>query len=355
MTRVLLPSDNFDFVANFAIGYRSLGIDATAGMINFELETDRFDIIHILWPEEFTGWVRPSASKVDAVLRRLDSWKARTRVIISVNNLLPHRDPNDPEFRRLYTGFYERADVIHHFSQTSKDLVCREFPSIANRNHVVRVGFNYERLLHQAPRIRADARSRFKFEADEFVFLTFGALRFWDEVVLLRHAFESAQIPKKRLLLAARYAEDGTPWRRRWRTWQWRRWQRSEKIETVPDRVPDEDLQNIFDAADAVIVLRQNTLSSGVPSLAMTLGRFVIAPDTGAMPEYLAGTNNLLYKSDSAGALARAMESAVVVDRERVGQENARIAKGWSWDAIVRCCLEGLAASKSDMAQVNNR
>src|SRR6516164_7194833 len=146
MRRVLIPSDNFDFVANFAIGYRSLGFDATAGQINFELETGDFDLIHILWPEEFTGWRVPTSGQIDAVLARLDRWAKRSRLIISVNNLYPHRHPRDPQFHRLYTGFYERATVIHHFSHTSKDLVCREYPTLAGSNHVLRLGFNSERL-----------------------------------------------------------------------------------------------------------------------------------------------------------------------------------------------------------------
>lgn len=35
---VLIPSDDFDFVANFSEGYRKLGFDVSAGRINFELE-----------------------------------------------------------------------------------------------------------------------------------------------------------------------------------------------------------------------------------------------------------------------------------------------------------------------------
>jgi hypothetical protein len=54
----------------------------------------------------------------------------------------------------------------------------------------VLLGFNYERLLsHQT------------------VFLVFGALRFWEEVQLLRTAVGKAKVPKRLLLLAARYDE----------------------------------------------------------------------------------------------------------------------------------------------------
>src|SRR5262245_53894763 len=117
--KVLIPSDNFDFVANFAAEYRKQGFDATAGRINFKLETGNFDILHLLWPEEFTDWSVPTTAQVDAVVVRLERWAKRSRLIISVNNLYPHRNGQHPLFHRLYTEFYARAEVIHHFSKAS--------------------------------------------------------------------------------------------------------------------------------------------------------------------------------------------------------------------------------------------
>jgi glycosyltransferase involved in cell wall biosynthesis len=342
MKRVLIPSNNFDFVANLAIGYRSLGFDAIGGQVNFELETGDFDVIHIQWPEEFTDWRAPTPAQIDAILVRLDRWAKRSRLIISVHNLYPHRYHKNPLFHRLYAGFYTRAEVIHHFSHVSKALVCSEYPSTSKRNHVVRLGFNYERLLPSGPRDRVAARRVFGFAADEIVFLVFGTLRFWEEVRLLRLAFRRARVPNKRLLLTADYVESGPRWRQRWRRWQWQRWRRSYGVRSVFERVPDEELPNLFDASDAVVVVRQNSMSSGVPSMAMTFGRFVIAPNIGSMPEYLAGTDNALYDQTSADDLARAMERAAVANREGVGRENARIAAGWGWEAIVRACLDAL-------------
>jgi glycosyltransferase involved in cell wall biosynthesis len=340
--KVLIPSDVFDFVANFSVGYRKNGFDAAGGRINFELETGDFDIVHILWPEEFTGWRVPTAAQVDEVLARLDRWAKRSRLIITVNNLHPHRNGEDPLFHRLYAEFYKRAEVIHHFSKISKDLVCSEYSTVAQSNHVVRLGFNYERLLPSSPRDRAAARAAYGFAPDQIVFLVFGTLRFWEEAQLLKRAFGRVGVPNKRLLLTAHYIESGPVWRRLWRQWQWKRWQRSNGVRLVPERVPDDELSSLFDAIDAVVVIRQNSLSSGVPSMAMTFGRYVIAPNFGAMPEYLAGTDNALYDQTSADGLAHAMECAAVADREGVGERNARIAAGWGWEAIVRTCLDAL-------------
>jgi hypothetical protein len=81
---VLIPSDDVDFVANFSEGYRKLGFDVSAGRINFELESRRYDIVHLLWREELTGWRQPT-SQQDDVLARLDRWAHHSRIIISVS------------------------------------------------------------------------------------------------------------------------------------------------------------------------------------------------------------------------------------------------------------------------------
>jgi glycosyltransferase involved in cell wall biosynthesis len=339
---VLIPSDVFDFVANFVDGYCKLGFDVTVGRLNFDLECGEYDIVHLLWPEEFTDWRVPTPIQIEAILARLDRWARRAPLIMSVNNLYPHRHHKNPLFHRLYDGFYMRAAVIHHFSQFSRDQVCCEYPMAIERNHIVRLGFNYERLLPRHGRNRAAARKTYGFELDQTVFMVMGTLRFWKEVELLRAAFARVRLPGKQLLLAAHYVEDGPTWQQRVRRWQWERWRRSDGVRVLAERVADEDLADLFDAADVVVVIRQNSMSSGVPSMAMTFGRFVIAPNYGAMAEYLEGTENCLYDQNSADDLARAMELAAVADRDRIGQENARIAAGWGWEGIVRACRDAL-------------
>jgi glycosyltransferase involved in cell wall biosynthesis len=345
---VLIPSDNFDFVANFSEGYRKLGFDVSAGRINFELESRKYDIVHFLWPEELTDWSRPTPEQTDEVLARLDRWAQHAQIIVTVCNLYPHRYYKDPIFHRLYTGFYDRADVIHHLFNVSKDSVLREFPSIAMRNHIVRVGYNYERLLSGGQIDRFAARRSFGLAADDMVFLAFGALRFWEEVLVLSRAFKLANVPRKKLLLAARYPGYGSSWTQRVRRWRWRHWQKSDGVKSFTKRIPDAQLAYLFAAADAVLVIRRNSISSGVASMAMTFGRFVIAPNFGGTAEYLSGTDNMLYDQFSAQDLSAAMERAAMVDRERVGNENARIAAEWGWEAIIRSCLDALPSENRD-------
>jgi glycosyltransferase involved in cell wall biosynthesis len=349
MKHVLIPSDDSDFVPNLALGYQDQGFCAAGGRINFGLETGKYDIVHFLWPEEFTNWRLPTLPEIETVVAKLEKWRKSSRLIISVNNLYPHRFHRDPLFHRLFNEFYMRCEVIHHFSQTSKDMVCAEFPEVASRNHVVRVGFNYERLLRYRRLDRADARRAFGIESDEFAFVVVGGLRSWEEVQLLMSAFDFARVPKKRLIMA-RYSQDGSPWVQRWRRWRLSSWQQSRRVRSLAEWLPEEELPNLLAAADAIVVVRQNAMNSGVPSLAMTFGRLVVAPNMGAMREYLSDTGNALYDPTSVKDLASAMERAASADREEVGMKNARIAADWGWAAIIRTCIDALTGGTKSTA-----
>jgi glycosyltransferase involved in cell wall biosynthesis len=342
MRRVLLPSDIRNWIVNFAEAYRSLGWDVTTGVQNFELEACSPDVIHFNWPEELTDWKLPSPAQVDAIITRLDCWAKRSRIIVTVNNLYPHRQFGNPIWHRLYSALYERAEVIHHFSQTSKDAVCSEYPASSNRNHLVRLGFNYDLLLPRKPVGRDVCRSAFDLTPRDVVYLVFGALRFWDEVKMVKNAFAQIKVPHKKLLMAGRYAEGGATWRQRCRRWHWRLWQQRSDVRPVNDFVPDDEVYRLFNASDVVVVVRKNSLSSGLPCLAMTFGRMVIAPRLGAAPEYLAGAKNLLFNPDAVQDLVAAMEEAAQLDRDSIGARNRDIASTWSWSGIIRACIESL-------------
>ena len=43
---------------------------------------------------------------------------------------------------------------------------------------------------------------------DEFVILMIGRIRFWREVELIQRAFDLARVPKKRLLMAGKFASE---------------------------------------------------------------------------------------------------------------------------------------------------
>ena len=83
------------------------------------------------------------------------------------------------------------------------------------------------------------------------------------------------------------------------------------------------------------MVPRIDGISSGIPGLAMTLGAFVICPNHGAFPEYIANTGNLTYCSGSSIDLSRTINESYFIDRVAIGLKSAEIAKEWKWSNVV--------------------
>ena len=341
MYRVLIPSDNEDFVEGIARAYRRQGCDIVVGQFNFRLHGAAYDLVHLQWPEELSGWRPPSRERLNLLLASMDYWAAHSRLLLTVHNLFPHGYEGNQQYFELFDGFYQRASIIHHFSAISRDLVCTTFPSSRDKRHLITTLFNYDLLLPPTG-TRSNARTAFKLSDDQMVVLVFGALRMQKEVELIRSAWKCVSTKNKRLLMAGRYNElhPGSQLSKRYRRWSWNAWLHRENSVVINDYVPDDQVHRLFDAADLVVIPRIEGLSSGIPSLAMTFGKLFVAPRHGAFPEYLAGTKNLLYESGNPLALARAIEFASGLDRESIGVENRRIADRWSWDIIAKQCLE---------------
>jgi glycosyltransferase involved in cell wall biosynthesis len=174
---------------------------------------------------------------------------------------------------------------------------------------------------------------------DDFVILVCGSLRSWNEIELIKRAFDLAKIPKKRLLMAGKIATADRSWRARSRRLGWNFW--LNRRGAIVDRrfIPEEELSGWFDSSDVTIVPRLAGLNSAMPLYAMTFGLAVIAPSHGVYPEYIAGTRNLLYDSGNAESLARKLEEAATLDLKEIGRESATVASTWKWQNICRACL----------------
>jgi hypothetical protein len=74
--------------------------------------------------------------------------------------------------------------------------------------------------------------------------------------------------------------------------------------------------------------------------LAMTFGKLLIAPDHGAFPEYVAGTEHLLYRSADSHSLAGAIAQAVRLDPARISAVNLHVAAQRTLDHTVTAALQ---------------
>ena len=328
-----------NFTLGLVEGYRSLGWDVVTGAGNFKIRAAHYDAVHDQWPEEFTGWHLPNEKEIDQVSQHLQWWTSRSINIFSVNNIYPHNGMGHAAYHRLYSRFYEHCQLISHYSNTSRRMVLDEFPAARAARHVIHSPANYEVTL-AGQRQRGSRRAELGIRDNEFVILNLGRLRTWDEIRSIQRAFDIARIPGKRLLMVGKFSLDASPKASRLGLLAWRLWLKSRRAVVEPSYVPENEMSRFIDLSDVAIVPRIGGLSSAIPSIAMTFGRMVIAPNCGAYPDYFAGTRNLLYETGSPRSLASMLEKAATLNTNDIGFENAMIASKWSWREICQKCLD---------------
>lgn len=343
--RVLIPSDFQNWVDNFVYGYEKLGWQCDTGCDGFENVSDEFDVVHLNWPEELVGWNEPDPAKIQETKSLLSLWREKSKIILTVNNLYPHGAETSAPYRELYEAFYDAAHVIHHQSRHSHAEVIKRHPEVADKIHVVTSGFNYDPMLKGALPDRETARGRLGLNSDKVVIFLFGAIRFASELRLVRRAYQRAKLPNAVFVSAINFAPKSSEIVRwRYEVYQWRKWLRRNNFKSLEGYIPDQQVADLFQASDALIVARSDSLTSGLPCLAMTYGRTMVAPDTGSIAEYLKGTYNPMYTPGDARSLALALESFSSLDQSMAERTNRARADAWGWENIIAKCLEKLPA-----------
>jgi glycosyltransferase involved in cell wall biosynthesis len=347
MPRALIASNLDRWSILFVHGYRQNGFETVTGIFNLEFENCTFDIIHLNWPEELIGWAAcggPTQHHHDKINALLSRWKQKSKIIFSVNNLYPHGQRASKSWHKYYTMCYGHAHIIHHFSHASHHEFVKIYPALATHTHIITSGFNYAPLYKESLIPREEYRKKLGLKSHEFVYLVFGSLRHISEVNLLHQAYSQLKLKNKRLVMAARYApvHRRSSLRRYTESLKIKLWNHSHHVISIIQYLPDDQLHDLFNAIDACVVLRNDSISSGVPCLAMTFGKLVIAPNHGACPEYLGNAGNLLYDASSPKSLATAMLKATQADMKTVEKNNLALSAAASWDKIIQSCLNAL-------------
>lgn len=332
--KVLVPTDDVSILAELLPGYTENQFEVIAGTVNFWQKNIRCEFLHLLWPEELSNWQSPNEGMLNKIEKCLQVWRELCPLVFSVNNLYPHGCEDDIGYKRLYSLVLEYASLIVHHSHASKELVEQRYPVARGRAHIVTTMFSYDRLLRTAIE-RESSRARFGVCEEDFVFLVFGAIRSVRELQLLKSSFRKCNLKNKKLLMAGRVNHNGNALSRRINKVLFNWWLQYNNCINRAEYIPDEEICEFFEAADAVVIPRIDDLSSGVVGLAMSFGKLMIAPNHGAFPDYLKNTCNLLYDSGSVDSLSRCMAMSAEVDVTKVWKENRCRASQWTWKKIV--------------------
>jgi glycosyltransferase involved in cell wall biosynthesis len=335
---LMMCSNDVTFCPALSHAYARRGVRVAAGVSNLFLKLGGFDVVHFHWPEELVGFSHArDPAKTGPMLELIDWWRARTVLVATVHNLIPHaaRSADGPE-ARYYRDFYERMDVIGHFSEDSRRRFSEAYPSIDPARQVVH-GLNlFDHLLPLASG-KAAARTALGLPQDKRIFAVVGTIRTYAEIALIERAWHAAAGPDDLLLFATALGWEKTRGPRKLvKQLLHRARMRGTNVRYLGGMLPEAQLVQAIEAADAILLARFGQhLNSGILPLAMTFGTPIVAPDYGIYRETIATPANELYEPRNAEAMARAIRAQSAKDPAEALAANRALAAGFGWDGIL--------------------
>ena len=168
---------------------------------------------------------------------------------------------------------------------------------------------------YPAGRSRAEVRSELGIDPHAFVFLAFGSMRPDKSIGPLLEAFRAVRNPNAALIVAGR-VEDFDALRLLQAAAQ-----EDRRIKPLPGFVPDEDVRELFDAADATVLARGQEWTSGSIILSLTLGVPVVCARLGAHEQLVDEQAGWLFDPAEDDGLRNALEEAAAAS---LAELNAR-------------------------------
>jgi len=222
--------------------------------------------------------------KVAGLLGRVEQFsKAGGRVVWTVHNVYPH-DADHVELElKLQQGIADRADVVHVMADATttamQGVLTIDPAKIVTAPHPSYVGA-YEDVVS-----RADARAALGIDADETVFVLFGALKKYKALHQTLDAFEEVcgDDPSGRLRLLVAGHPDDDPVVQDFVD----RCLAHPRVLIDPRRVTGDKAQYFLRAADVGLVTYERSLNSGAALLYLSFGLTVVATDTPVFREAL--------------------------------------------------------------------
>lgn len=244
-----------------------------------------------------------AAASNERAFTMIDAFRDRTGAALlwTAHNLFPHNMRFARASLSLRRSIMNRFDAVHTMSDAHVPVLTSAY-GIPPKRHFVVPHMMYTGVYPDHIQ-REEAREILSISEEEYVFLSFGAIQEYKGLEELVRQFKGvlasgrdntrliiAGVPTD-ALLCTRLAEAVDD---------------ESRIVLDARRIPDEEVQVFFRAADAVALPYRETLNSGAAALAMTFRRHVVAPSSPAF-EQLSPASLTLYDANSTDGLMKAM------------------------------------------------
>jgi len=289
------------------------------------------DVLHLHWPRAlFERWRDPTRDDLSALEDRLNDWRQRVPIAVTVHNIQSHYREETPIFEALYRLVYRAADGVVHMGKTSKDRLHETYDLEGTEEVVIPHG-QYDTLPNTVGRMQV--RKELGIAEDTSLALVFGQVRDPEELALILDGTDAWG--EGQTLVAGRlgwvegkivpYVVQGY---HRLRTL-------GRPVRFRFGRFDDDCVQYFLNAADVVLIPRKHVLNSGNVALGFTFGRVVVGPDVGVVGEVLRETGNPVFDPASTRSVGTALSRGCELQAAGKGDENAAYAaEHMNWTTI---------------------
>jgi beta-1,4-mannosyltransferase len=239
-----------------------------------------YDIFHLHWPEYYLGH-RPLKALVGTLgLLLVVRWlRLRgTRVVWTVHNLHSHTRLYPRAERWFWRVLTPMLDGCIALSETSFEQARAEFPALQSIPCAVIPHGDY-RSSYPATINKAEARRQLGIATEENVVLFFGGISSYKNVPHLVETFRRAALANSTLVIA------GSPSSREDEQRVKDAVDGSNRVQLHLRRIPRDEVQAFFAAADLVVLPFLEITNSGSAILALSFDRPVLVPARGSLPE----------------------------------------------------------------------
>ncbi|WP_108838636.1 glycosyltransferase family 4 protein [Tateyamaria sp. Alg231-49] len=296
--------DYRDFNPYQALLYRSLGPTVVASpLANFEALTSEAGtenatkILHLHWE---TAAISNGGFSPEAFLDTLSQFRnGGGRIVWTMHNLLPHTARERAVAEQIRGGLLTLVDIVHLHSLPALAAAMQHHALPLNKVRIIPHG-NYDGIYPAI--LRDKARAVLDLDAARTVVLLPGQIRAYKAPSALIDAFLETAGPDDRLILAGYRVSDVADL-------------------SLPDDpriiasfgfLTNEDLSQVYAAADIVALPYTDSLTSGSAILAQTLGRGVLGSDTAGLRDVVTTpATGVLYDQDAPDGLADALQAAL--------------------------------------------
>ncbi|QNK60761.1 glycosyltransferase family 4 protein [Paenibacillus sp. PAMC21692] len=287
----------------------------------------RGDVVHVHWFHHAYWHRNPVVSALKSTILILTLTYMRLRginLVWTIHNLYPHdsgRGGAERLMRRLICRFSTGLIVA---SESIKRKVKEEFGVPERKLHVVKHGHYLDVYKPQGLRVR----ELYGIGDDDDVFLFMGTIKPYKGVDDLVEAFRMVRTERTHLIIAGKADAELELYLQGLR--------REEGVILMPGFIPNEEVADLLNAADALVLPYKEITTSGSAILGLTFKKLVVMPDNEFIDDYFQEHMAIRYDPSFAGGLASALEEARMLKRQRKAPDYEEALRELDWDVIAR-------------------